>query len=277
MIRTLAFCLLSLAACFPAAAACDCYNLFEVVPGHPDKTWHDLVKVIVPDLNDSGEGTEAIELPYVEELGDSDADPVPAGPIRISTVEGKTIQAQGRTLTVMRADLGQADGWATHVVALAVFDEDLKFLDAINIGQDQMTGIAGEPIRISAKDEALLTYSEHFNSNQTYGSYALVMVKEGKWQTIDVVSTLSDRWCAHERTQTLDVSAPDAGAGYWPITIRVLDAQTYDEAMDCGDQVREAEFTNAFETTYSWSASMGLYVAGEDGFEALGEVNQDRY
>ena len=47
--------------------------------------------------------------------------------------------------------------------------------------------------------------------------------------------------------------------------------------MDCGDQVREAEFTNAFETTYDWSTSLGLYVAGEDRFEALSEVNQDRY
>lgn len=272
MIRTLAFSLVVLASA--PAMACDCRELSDPVDGHPGKTWYDLVKTIVPDLTPEGRGSKVVDLRYVEEIGE---EPVPEGPFVVRSVETRTIEAADRTLTVLSANLGPSAGWAANIEALGVFDENLRLLDVIDVGQDKSTGLVGKPIRISAQDEALLTYSEHFNSNQTYGSYALLMVRNGKWQVIDTISTLSDRWCAHERTQALDVSAPDAGAGYWPITITVTDAQTFDETMDCGDQTAEPDFTRTYATTYTWSASMGVYVAGEDGFEALSAANRDRY
>jgi hypothetical protein len=276
MIRLLAITLIVLAAA-PALADCNCYELEDPVAGHPGKTWYDLAKAIAPDLTPEGRGTQTIELRYLEDLGDADEDPVIEGPFAIYNVESRMMEAEGRKLTVLSLNLGPADGWAINIEALALFDENLKLLDAVNVGQDMSTGLWGDPIRIAPTDEALLTYSEHFNSNQAYGSYALMMVKDGKWQTIDTISTLSDHWCAHDRTQTLDVSAPDAGAGYRPLTVTVTDTQTFDETMDCGDQAAEPDFTRTYATTYSWSASMGAYVAGEDGIAALGEINRERY
>jgi len=265
-----------LAATVPAAA--EMRQLIDPVAGHPGRTWYDLMKIIVPDLTPEGAGSEAVALRYVEDLGDSDEDPRPEGPFIIRSVDASTLEAEGRRLTVLSADLGPADGWAAKVEALAVFDEGLNLLDAINVGQDSFNGIRGNPIRISARDQALLTYSEHFNSNQTYGSYALLMIRDGQWQTIDTISTLSDRWCGHERTQSLNAASSESGPGYWPITVTVTDTQHSSEADDeCGGEANGPEFDKTYAVTYTWSASMGLYVASDHGFAALDEENGDRY
>lgn len=276
MLRPIAFCFFALAAV--PASACDCHELSDPVAGHPGKTWFDIAKAIVPDLHWQGEravGSTSVPLRYVDP--DEEEEALPERQFIVHGLEVKPLLAEGRALTLVSFGLGPADGWAIDIEALALFDETLVLLDAINIGQDKTTGTRGAPIRISATDEAVLTYSEHFNSNQTYGSYALVMVKGGKWQTIGTISTLSDRWCAHQRTQTLDVSAPEAGAGRWPITVTVTDTQTFDETMDCGDQVAEPDFTRIYATTYRWSASMGAYVADGEGFAGLHAINQERY
>lgn len=260
------------------ALACEACELSDPIAGYPGKTWYDLVKAIVPDLTPEGKGTDTIALRYVEDLGDADGDPVPEGPFVIYNLESRTIEAEGRRLTVVSVNLGPADGWAASIEALALFDEKLELLDATNVGQDNSNWLQGGPIRISARDEALLIQSEHFNSNQTYDSYALLMVKNGKWQTIDTIWTLGDRWCGHERTESLDVASSEAGAGYWPITVTVTDVQRSTEAdEECGDEADMPDLTETYSTTYAWSASMGLYFADKDGFEALSAINRDRY
>lgn len=277
VLRTVPFSLLALTA-ISSAHAGGYFDLTDPVTGHPGKTWYDLAKAIVPDLKPDGIGTAHIDLPYVIDLGDADEDPKAVSPFKIRSVEVQQIEAEGRQLTVLLADLGEADGWAANVEAMALFDENLTLLDAINVGQDKMTELYRDPIRISAEDEAFVTHSEHFNSNQTYGSYAVVMVKDGKFQTIDAIDTLSDRWCGHDRSQALAVTAADAGAGYWPLTITVTDElKRNEEDGDCGDEIMQPPFTETYSQTYNWSASMGLYVAADEGFEQLRTINQDRY
>jgi hypothetical protein len=270
--------LFALALALFAIPAAQAENLDDPIAGHPGKTWYDLIRAVVPDLSPSGEGSKTIPLRYVEDLGDSDEDPVPEGPFVVHDAETRTIRAEGRQLTVLSVDIGPAEGWAASIEALALFDEEFKLLDAINVGQDRFNELRADAIPISARDEALLTYSEHFNSNQTYGSYALVMVRDGRWQTIDTVSTLSDRWCGHERTQSLDVASTKTGAGYWPITVTVTDIQrAQDTDGECGDEADETDFEKGYAATYNWSASMGLYVADGDSLTALADENSGRY
>ncbi len=277
MLRALTLSLLAVTA-VSAAHAGDYFDLEDEIAGHPGKTWYDAVKAIVPDLKPDGTGTLQIDLPYVVDLGDSDLPPKAVEPITVHSVEVQQIEAEGRQLTLVLADLGEADGWASNVEAMALFDENMTLLDAINVGQDKVTELYGEPIRISARDEAVVTHSEHFNSNQTYGAYAVVMVRDGKFQTIDAVDTLGDRWCGHDRSQAIAVSASDAGAGYWPLTITVTDElKRADEGADCGDEVMQEPWTETYSQTYNWSASMGLYVAGDEGFAELNAINSERY
>jgi hypothetical protein len=162
--------LFALALALFAIPAAQAENLDDPIAGHPGKTWYDLIRAVVPDLSPSGEGSKTIPLRYVEDLGDSDEDPVPEGPFVVHDAETRTIRAEGRQLTVLSVDIGPAEGWAANIEALALFDEEFKLLDAINVGQDRFNELRADAIPISARDEALLTYSEHFNSNQTYGS-----------------------------------------------------------------------------------------------------------
>jgi hypothetical protein len=254
------------------------FDLDDPVAGQPGKTWADIVRLIVPDLDANGEGSTVIDLPYVVDLGDGDPPPQPALPVSVSSIEVEPIRTEGRTLTAMLVDLGGADGWAINVVALALLDEDLKLIDVINVGQDKLNAIRPPLLQISEKDDALLVYSEHFNSNQVYGSYALLMVRDGKFQTIDTYATLNDSWCGHDRKQTLAFDIPPAGAGYWPITATITDRQAEpDPAEDCGDEVPQPGFENAYSVTYTWSASMGMYVADGEGLNPVYEMNESRY
>ena len=275
VLRALLIAVLGLAA-LPATA--ERFELGQPVPGQAGKTWFDAVKLVVPDLiwqGDNATGATSIPLRSVDSNDNELASP--EAEFIVHGVDVEPLLAEGRALTLVSFGLGPAAGWAAEIEALAVFDENLALLDAINIGQDKLNEIRGTPIRISAADEAVLTYSEHFNSNQTYGLYALLMVKDGKFQTIDIVGTLGDRWCGHERTQALAVSSQDAGIGYWPITVTVTAVQKATADKDCGDEVRQPGFERTYATTYNWSASMGVYVTEGEGFAALAEENSERY
>jgi hypothetical protein len=259
-------------------ARADYVDLDDPVVGHSGKTWADVVRAIVPDLDADGAGNTVIDLPYLVDLGDGDPPPQPQLPVSVSSIEVSPIKAEGRSFTTMLVDLGGAEGWAVNVVALALLDEDLKLLDVINVGQDKLNAFRPPLLQISDKDEALLTYSEHGNSNQVYGAYGLIMVRDGKFQVIDTYSTLDDHWCGHERKQALTFDIPPAGAGYWPIIATITDRQAEpDPAEDCGDEVPQPGFENTYSVTYNWSASMGLYVADGEGLAPLYELNESRY
>lgn len=276
MLRTIAFLLL---ASFGTAAAAESFDIAAPIAGQTGKTWFDIAKIIVPDLHWQGEravGASSIPLRNLDPADDEIARP--EAQFVILSVQVEEIEAEGRRLTLASFGLGPADGWAIGIEALALFDENFVLLDAINIGQDQFTELRGSPIRIARDSEAVLSYSEHFNSNQTYGHYALIMVKDGRLETIDTIGVLSDRWCGHERTQSLDASAADAGAGYWPITVTVTDVLTTEGQGECGEDAADEEpFENTVSATYNWSASMGFYVADREALDQLAEVNRNRY
>jgi hypothetical protein len=281
MLRALAAALIAITSISAAHAAY--YDLHDPVEGHPEVSYFDLVRNIVPDLQQvdlHGVGKTAIEVRYIEDLGEEDENPKPLPDFEIYSVEAMPIQVGGKPWMLMLTDLGPADGWAAHYQVLSLFDEDLTMRDAVNVGQDQLTGLDAL-VRVSATDEAVLTYSEHFNSNQTYGAYGWLMVRDGKFQTVDTFYILSDRWCGHLRTQQLSVSAEGAGDGYWPVTVSVadkLEIPAEDVADGCGEDAdTEQPFETAYTANYSWSASLGQYITESTDFDRLSEINQVRY
>jgi len=254
------------------------FDLDEAVAGHPDTTWATLVRQIVPDLNAEGVARTVIDLRYLVDLGDGDPPPVPQLPLSLSSVVAEPIEVEGRTLTAMLVDLGPAEGWAVNVAALALFDENLTLLDVVNVGQDRLNTLRLPHLRISETSEALLTYSEHGNSNQVYGAYGLIMVRDGTFQVIDTFSTLDDRWCGHLRTQSLAFDSPPAGPGFWPIRAAITDRLADpDLTEDCGDEIVLPGFETTYSVTYAWSAAMGLYVADGDSLDAFYALNEARY
>ncbi len=276
MIRTLLVALALGAGLSPAAAAF--VELSDPVEGHPGMTWADVVRGVVPDLDAEGQGHEVVELPYLVDLGDGDPPPQPVLPVSVQSIEVEELEAEGRAYTVMLLDLGGAEGWAVNVAPLVLLDKKMALLDVINVGQDRLNALKLPMVRISDRDEAVLTYSEHGNSNQVYGAYGLVMVRNGAFQVIDTFSTLDDHWCGHARTQRLSFDIPSQGPGYWPVRATITDTLVDpDPGEDCGDEAREAGFENTYSETYRWSSSLGQYVRDGDGLAPLYEINEGRY
>lgn len=276
MIRTLLVALALGAAVSPASAAF--VDLDDPVQGHPGMTWADVVRHIVPDLDAQGQGHKVVELPYLVDLGDGDPPPQPVLPVSVGSIEVEELEAEGRAYTVMLLDLGGAEGWAVTIAPLVLLDKKMALLDVINVGQDRLNALKLPMVRISDRDEAVLTYSEHGNSNQVYGTYGLVMVRNGAFQVIDTFNTLDDHWCGHARTQRLRFDTPSKGPGYWPVRATITDTLVDpDPGEDCGDEAREAGFENTYSETYRWSSSLGQYVRDGDGLAPLYEINEGRY
>jgi hypothetical protein len=253
-------------------------ELGDPVAGHPGMIWADVVRAIVPDLDAEGQGHEVIALPYLVDLGDGDPPPQPVLPVSVQSLEVEPLEAEGRTFTLLLLDLGGADGWAVNVAPLALLDEKMRLLDVINVGQDRLNALKLPMLRLSDRDEAVLTYSEHGNSNQVYGAHGLIMVRNGAFQVIDTFSTLDDHWCGHERRQTLSFDIPAQGPGYWPVRATITDRLVDpDPNEDCGDEPRKAGFEQSYSETYRWSSSLGQYVRDGDGMAALYEINESRY
>lgn len=280
MIRTLAVSLFAFAFAVSAARA-EYYELGNAVVGHPDAVYFDLVKALVPDIhldaNGGFTGSQAIQVPSVDHSEDYE-DPTPPELASVSSVEAMPFQAEGRAFTLMSVSLGQPDGWVGEYEVLAIFDEDLKLVDAVNIGLDRITEIRGDaPIRISKQDQAVLTYSEHFNSNQTYGQQVLIFFREGKLRVIDIIGVFGDRWCGHDQVQDLIVTAPEAGVGYWPITATVTDTLLVGADDECGEGSHQMPFKRTYAATYNWDATLEKYVADSDELVMLGRYNASRF
>jgi hypothetical protein len=280
MIRAFAVSLFALAAAVSAAHA-EYYNLGDAVAGHPDAIYFDLAKALIPDLHLDASGgftgTKALQVPFVQHV-DGEEDPTPPEVVNLFSVEAMPFEAEGRDFTLMLAGMGPVDGWVAEYEVLAIFDEDLKLVDALNIGMDRVTEIRDDaPIRISKQDEAILTYSEHFNSNQTYGQQALIFFRHGKLQVIDIIGVFSDRWCGHDQVQELAITSPDAGDGLWPITATVTDTLLVATDEDCGEAAPEVPFTRSYAATYNWDASLGKYAADSQELDALARYNQGRF
>lgn len=274
---------LGLAAAVAVAATAVCaQDPSDAVPGHPGVTWLDLLEQKIPDLawnaaNKDIEGHLAAPLPHAAgKTFQSD----PPDSVVLSDISERRIQAGGKPRIVIMADLGQAEGSAASTTLLALYDDapTPRLLDAVDVGLDKDTGFdEHDVLPLGPGDEALLTYSEHFNSNQTYSGRLLLFVRDDRFQLIADIFTLSDRYCGYERREAPALSTrPRSGAAYPEIDLTVTETLTRNDE-DCDDDAVPAPYTRSFRATYRWDAGKGRFDADETALEPLDKENQERF
>lgn len=256
-------------------APCDAqtFRLDEAVPGHPETTVAALIGRLVPGLaiaDGIARGEVDLDLPHIV-----DQDYLAGAPTQVDLghVNLLAIEAEGAGRLLLFSELGE-DGTAI----MALFDDDLALLDAVQVGTDRFTALGEVPLlRIGPQDQAVILTSTHWNSNQGYVDTLLVLVRDGKFQPVDSIFTFSDHSCNYEQRQSLKLESKDDGQGsYWPIIATVLEIRTVSNECEQAEPL-DPPFSRLVSVTYRWSASLGGYVADSDALVQLAEQSSERF
>ncbi|AZO26272.1 hypothetical protein [Mesorhizobium sp. M1B.F.Ca.ET.045.04.1.1] len=242
----------------------------SAVPGHPGVTYLDLAKLIIPD-----DGTPPIQMRDI--TGDDDGGSPPPT-TSLSDAAVLTIKAGGKDRLAMLYDLGYSSDDAEGFAVLALYDLSGKprLLDIANVAVDRSTSFR-EPgkISIAAGDDAIVTTSTHFNSNQGYVGTLLIMVRDDRFELIDTIYTFDENYCAYRRTQNLAFQTKGHSRPYAAIKVTVTDA-TAPSGESCEEAAPKA-VSHDISVTYHWDKAKSRYVKDSDAFEKLSAENEKRF
>ncbi|MBZ9813179.1 hypothetical protein [Mesorhizobium sp. CA7] len=254
-------------------------ELNSAVPGHQDVTYFDLAKMIVPDLKPGDDGfyTGGAPIEMRDILGGYDGGSPPEA-VNLPNAAVLAIKAGGKDRLAMLLDLGQAQDSAEGFAALALYDLTGKprLLDAVNVGTDRSTYFRGPgKLPISAGDDALITMSTHFNSNQGYVGTILILVRDDRFEPIDQINTFDENVCAYKRTQDLSFWTLGGDKPYAAIKVTVTDA-TKPSGESCEEPAPKA-VSHDISVTYRWNKARSRYASNSDAFEKLSAENAKRF
>ena len=254
-------------------------ELSSAVPGHQDVTYFDLAKMIVPDLQAGADGFykggAPIEMRDI--LGGHEGGSPPEA-IDLPNAAVLAIKAGGKDRLTMLFDLGQAQDSAEGFAVLALYDltGKPKLLDAVNVGTDQNSYFrAPGKLAVGPGDDALITMSTHFNSNQGYVGTILILVRNDRFEPIDQINTFDENVCAYKRTQDLSFQTRGGEKPYAAIKVTVTDA-TKPSGESCEEPAPKA-VSHDISVTYHWDKTRSRYVRNSDAFEKLSAENAKRF
>src|SRR5690606_10528250 len=117
--------------------------------------------------------------------------------------------------------------------------------------------------------------STHFNSSQGYAMTALILLRAGRTEPVDTVSTFDDRSCAWQRSQLLEFGR-SAGEPFADIVATVTE-RTEATGEDCGGEAVPGPPTRRITATYRWNADAERYLPDSNAFAVLARENEDRF
>lgn len=255
-------------------------QLDDHVPGHPGVTYLDLLRQVIPDLA-YNPATKQVEghLDSLRHILGKQSQADPPDPVVLQYgVEVRRIKAGGKPRLALLADLGQPEDSVASMDLLALYDDGPKpkLLDAVDVGVDKLTGFNDKPSQISLGpgDDALVTYSEHFNSNQSYAQRLVIFVRGDRWRLLDDISLLSDAFCGFKR-QEEPTFATRPGSPYGALIVTVTETLTRTDE-DCSGQKVPAPYVHTYRSTYRWDAAKGDFFAHGD-MARLDKLNEKRF
>lgn len=244
-----------------------------------DRTFNylDLMRLAVPGLVRVGDGYrvgKALELRHIS--GDKEqAVEIAIGTSIRSPMATLAQSDRGQRVTIM-LDLDQMGG-AEGIALLALFDIDQepKLLDAANVAYDRLTDFV-EPAKLTMRDgdTPLLISSGHWNSNQSYKTYAMVDLHGDRLRLIDSFFLLSDHDCGYERQQRPVFTA--TGSPRKP-AIQVMVTETVTRRKEsCQGRSLPKPGKRKISVTYTWQGKDQRFVKSSDAFERLAKELDER-
>jgi hypothetical protein len=270
-----------LALSFARSADAKPVDLDASVPGHGAVTYFDLLRQVLPDLAKSEDGGKArghLAKPWRHIAGGGEGGD-PPDPIEIGSIEAVRIRAGGKPRIAVLADLGPSPDRVASTTVLALFDEspDPRLLDAADVGVDRDTSLAEhERLRLGPGDDAVVTYSEHSNTSQTYAAHVLVFARRDRLRLLQRVSTLSHRECGWLLTQDPTFTVlPGPARPYGQLAVAVREVMK-SEKTDC-DHPPPRPYARTYRATYHWDAAKGRFTTPSHALERLDKLNAARF
>jgi hypothetical protein len=268
-------CLAALAGASHALAA----EISDPVPGHPDLTYFDLMKLVVTDLaNGPGgaSGHKIVPFRHIEGKG-MEADPDPGAAISFdsASLQALAIPGQPNRLLVL-VDLGGSDGNVEEAELLGLFalDGAPRLLDVVEVGNDRWTAMPSTPPPMLAAGAPLIVIdSGHSNSNQSYNDTEMIFIRKDRFQLIDTMFTYNEAFCAYQHTQEATYATAPAAGPYRAaaVTVRETVKLTGDECGD--DQKPPRPRVKTWRGTYVWDAAHARFVTHSAALKALDAKN----
>lgn len=253
-------------------------ELTDPLPGAGNRTYADLVRLVVPGMDGGNAAASASGVIAVRHIDGEDMtgfEPVSVDSPRIAAIP---LRSGGMDRVALLLNLGESRHDVSDFVVLALFDvaDEPRLLDAATIAFNRYTSFL-EPARLPAGsgDDLLLTRSTHFNSSQSYATTALILAHGDRLALVDAISTFDDRACAYERSQRLDIEQ-GAGPPFSDIVATVTEL-TAASGDDCGDATVPEPGTRTITVTYRWDAAAQSYRPDSDAFVVLARENEDRF
>ncbi|RWB24043.1 hypothetical protein [Mesorhizobium sp.] len=252
-------------------------DLGRAVPSHKDTTYLDLARMVIPDLAADKDGfyrgSMPIEMRHIEGPDSGGSPPVTSG---FSDAGVLPIKAGGKDRLAMLFDLGSSSDSAEGFAVLALYDlaGRPRLLDAVNVAVDRSTYFRDPgKLPIGPSDDAIITLSTHFNSSQGYVSTPLILVRDDRFELIDMIYTFDESLCAYKRTQELAFQTIADGQPYAAIKATVTDA-TLPNGESCDEPAPEPS-SRDISVTYHWNGT--AYVKGSDALDKLAGENANRF
>lgn len=253
-------------------------ELADALPGSENRTYGDLVKLVVPGI-DNGDavaaGAGVIAVRHIDGQDMTGVVPVSVKTPRIAAIP---VRSGGKDRIALLINLGESGQEVSDFVILALFDiaGELRLLDAAHVGFNRFTSFS-EPslLSVGIADDLLMTRGTHSNSNQAYATTALILAHDDRLELVDAISTFDDRACAYERTQRLDIRQGE-GSPFSDIvaTVTELTAVTGEE---CGNATAPEPGSRTITVTYRWGAAERRYRPDTDAFDVLARENETRF
>ncbi|RVA88934.1 hypothetical protein EN910_26755, partial [Mesorhizobium sp. M7A.F.Ca.CA.004.01.1.1] len=244
-----------------------------------DVTYLDLARMVIPDLAADKDGFYRgglpIEMRHIEGPDGGGSPPETSG---FSNAAVLAIKAGGKDRLTMLFDLGDSPDSAEGYAVLALYDITAKpkLLDAVNVALDRGTYFR-EPGKLSvgANDDVLITMSAHFNSSQNYVITPLIMIRDDKFEPIDMIYTFDENLCAYSRKQDVAFQGIADGQPYAAIKVTVTDS-TVLNGESCDDTPPRPE-SHEISVTYHWDKKTSRYTKDSDALDKLAGENANRF
>lgn len=253
-------------------------DLGSALPGRTDITYLDLARMVIPDLATDKDGFYKGGLPLkMRHIAGGDDGGSPPETTSLPSAAVLPIKAGGKNRLAMLYGLGDSPDSAEGYAVLALYDVvgKAKLLDVVNVAVDRSTYFR-EPNKLSigAGDDVLITMSTHFNSSQGYVITPLIMVRDDRFELIDMIHTFDENLCAYKRTQNIAFQTI-ADQPHASLKATVTDA-TAPSGESCDEATPEAS-SHEISVTYHWDKKTSHYVKDSDAFERLSAENAKRF
>lgn len=230
-------------------------------------TYADLVALVVP----GGVAIPVADIGF-EDIDDTLAPASAANP----TLSAVPVRSGGRERVALLLDFGSGQ-YTVGFAILALFDvsDEPRLIAAANVALGEYTAFADPAILpVHAGNDLLAIRSTHHNSSQNYAHTALILLHDDRLDLVDIIFTFSDRACAFDRNQQLDLQK-GAGQPFADILVTVTET-TVPSGEQCGDAALPEAGTRTIAATYGWDAAARRYRPQSDAMENLARENDER-